>query len=663
MLRCAKQFSRLSSPVRHSSLLSGNHPSSPALPQRWSFGKSSFSVNVRKLHSRLGCACCGKLPSSRSAASFSSPLPKNSSLRHFSSDTRAPAGEEKDPQKDEAGEAAEEEEAEVELEGFFRGRKLAEPIPHESDAALVSREIEYDWKLEMDERFKGIPQTGPRKDLHPIHRGHYTPGARVAPKSLAQRLPLYQFVYVSANPGNSVDPFAPAGDPGNASSGQETAESPDGRNLSLALQTKAAVARFYPVSQALLDRLPEGFQKPLSVELMESGGFLMQRQAAFDLVQQLKLLGTGELAEEFVVRETERAILEYEAARESGEVNPDNRQQFQMDPKFASPKGKTIGITGQAGCGKSVTLLQAAMYARSAGHLVIPSWGPDIWNDLKGFIRPSVRTDSLKRHPRGLYEQARFTAAWFGNLLVTSAPELKQVKLRRSYPYWEPLEAEEALRRRRYRRRVQRAALGAVINSGESQKRDQEFWDRHCAEVEEEVKKTAGTKYPGSEGKTLFDLAQHAARNEDDAPDILYDFVWEIQRTQDIPVTVLVDNLNSWDTVSDFNEAETMKRLDRRQLCMVDAFARLQERPPRNGTFIFALNTSHETLKRAKLHLDKAQQFLRIEPYTDKELSQTLVHYSASGIHHQEVTRRFIARVKGFTGGAGRDVHEYSWLM
>lgn len=518
-----------------------------------------------------------------------------------------------------------------------------QPRPaHESDKELENRRVEFDWHLEWDERFQNLVPTGPRRDIHPVHRGHYVPGARVAPKRLGYRLPLFDFVY------------APRG---------------AHKDLSLLGQSEAALARYFPISDSLFQWLPEGFRKVLSEEYMQTGGFMMQRAPAFQLVQRLKTLGAGPTAPSWAKAECRALQAELKKPRTqqppaaAAEEDEDAEPQAAPSALPKNLRGRLVAVTGQSGCGKSVTLVQAAMAARQLGHLVIPSWGPDIWNDLKGFIRPSMRPESFERHPRGLYDQARFTSAWLTELIRTSGPELAQIRLHKLYPYWQAMGDEDVQKRRRYRRRVARAATNLVVDKENPEiAKDREFWELHCAEQRAARAQVQEVPPTHPEAHTLYDLVAWGALNEEEAPDVLFDVIEVLQHQKQVPVTVIIDNLNSWDTVSDFHEPETVKRLDRRQLAMVDAFWRLVEKPPRNGTVIVGL-TGNETLKKAKLYLDMADDVIMMHPFSEKELSQAVVHYSASNLLQLEVTRRAIARVKAFTGAVPRDVFKYAWLM
>jgi hypothetical protein len=92
----------------------------------------------------------------------------------------------------------------------------------------------------------------------------------------------------------------------------------------------------------------------------------------------------------------------------------------------------------------------------------------------------------------------------------------------------------------------------------------------------------------GKVGTTLYDLVELASTDRAQAPRLLYDFVAELRLDTEVPVCVIIHNLNIWDQVCDFIEPLTYHQMSPRKLALVDAFDYFTRKAPvSNPTLIF----------------------------------------------------------------------------
>jgi hypothetical protein len=187
---------------------------------------------------------------------------------------------------------------------------------------------------------------------------------------------------------------------------------------------------------------------------------------------------------------------------------------------------RVFGIRGESGCGKSAALHYTIQYAREQSRanpskpwLVVATRAEEFTTETKGFIQPSTVKE-------GVYDQALYTMEFFGNMLKTESGALKLIKLKRARKY------------------------------------EDLTWPE------------------GNPGQTLFDLVTLASQSRELAPRLLYDFTAEIKRSTEIPVLVVLDNLNVFDQVCEFVEPLTYAKMDPRKLALVDAFSWFQNKPP-----------------------------------------------------------------------------------
>lgn len=274
-----------------------------------------------------------------------------------------------------------------------------------------------------------------------------------------------------------------------------------------------------------------------------------------------------------------------------------------------SVKQRVFGVRGESGCGKSAALHYATQFAReqtkrnpSKPWLLVATRADEFSTETKGFIAPSAVKE-------GIYDQALYTMEFFTNLLKTESPALKLIALKRTRLY------------------------GDIV------------WPE------------------GQTGTTLFDLVSLASTDREQAPRLLYDFTAELKRATEVPVLVVLDNLNVWDQVCEFIEPYTYQHLDPRKLALVDAFSWFTTKPPGNGASVWALTTRHATLNSAHRHFQyRDVNGLDSWWYSAAELKNCVVHYSVSEFILSDVDQDLISRINGLTGKVPRDVFKQAFL-
>lgn len=161
-----------------------------------------------------------------------------------------------------------------------------------------------------------------------------------------------------------------------------------------------------------------------------------------------------------------------------------------------------------------------------------------------------------------------------------------------------------------------------------------------------------------SESRTLLDLINLSIVDVSQAARILYQLVDELRHQKEVPVLVLIDNLNAWDSVSDFiDPTNHYKPLPARRLALVDAWSVFQHVSPALGTSVFA-TTSHANQKHLPAHFNLNKiRATQIQPYNDLELKHALVHYNVSGALIDSVDEELIGLLKGLSGSLPKEVH------
>lgn len=271
-------------------------------------------------------------------------------------------------------------------------------------------------------------------------------------------------------------------------------------------------------------------------------------------------------------------------------------------------EGRSIGVHGPRGCGKSTTLHLLAQYGFQNDYLVIANRGEDFVRDLLGFITPSSSRE-------GIFMQDRYAREWCKALLESQADKLRRIKLKNKYDYpWKsPPDGPEAL-------------------------------GLSCEQ----------------RGQTLHDLCTQAALDTDKAGEIVYEVVAELQlaTVDECKVLVILDNINVWDMPSQFRRPEcAYKNVHSRELSMVDALGHFQRVGPSSGMSVFAITAGgYATLNQSQKHLAEADYTVQVGAFSDDELVACMAHCKASNLITSDVDPFFIARVKGLTGNVPRDV-------
>jgi len=163
---------------------------------------------------------------------------------------------------------------------------------------------------------------------------------------------------------------------------------------------------------------------------------------------------------------------------------------------------------------------------------------------------------------------------------------------------------------------------------------------------------------------TLYDLVQLAHQDQNLAPVILYDFIDELRQATEVPVLVLMDNVNVWDVASDYVDRYHHSRpLPARRLALVDAFSTFQHISPSNGASI-SCTASHSTLTSLPdyFNLRKVRPVL-LPAYSHQQLQHALVHYHVCGALLNDVTPALVAKVKNLSGGMPKLVQRVARIM
>lgn len=268
--------------------------------------------------------------------------------------------------------------------------------------------------------------------------------------------------------------------------------------------------------------------------------------------------------------------------------------------------GKSIGVFGPRGSGKTCLLNLVSLYAIQNDWLLFATNGEEFPRDIQGFITPS------ETRP-GIFNQDRNAVAFFKHHMETQGNKLKQIKLKRDYDY--------------------------------------AWMDRNAAAGDFDDKDAPPAPAPTD----LWGLLDQAVLQPAIATHVFYDLVEELKLSTEVPVLVTIDNLNAWDQQSLFRRPDNaFKTIKARELSMVDAWSTFQTQGPGNGLSVFAL-TQHATLNMSRVHMEGADFALETSIYSDDELKHAVQHYKVGELINSEVDSFLLARTKGLTGGVPRD--------
>jgi hypothetical protein len=197
-----------------------------------------------------------------------------------------------------------------------------------------------------------------------------------------------------------------------------------------------------------------------------------------------------------------------------------------FEGKQSAVARRVFGIRGASGTGKSASLHYAAQYVREHNlsnpdkpWLLIATRGQEFSTEKRGFIAPNPTKP-------GIYDQALYTMDWFAALAKSEESALSKISIKRK-------------------------------------------------------DKLADVQWPeGKVGTSLLDLALLASSDREQAPRLLYEFVAELRLPTEVPVLVIIDNVNVWDQVCEFVEPHTYMPLNPRKLALVDAFSYFENHAP-----------------------------------------------------------------------------------
>ena len=158
--------------------------------------------------------------------------------------------------------------------------------------------------------------------------------------------------------------------------------------------------------------------------------------------------------------------------------------------------------------------------------------------------------------------------------------------------------------------------------------------------------------------RSLLDMLHIARDDASLATSVLYAAVSELRRAREMPVLVVLDNVNVWDGASQFvdPDSRTARPLPARRLALVDALSTFQHVAPELGASVFA-TTAHATNGRLHEHFNtrKVRPVL-LQPYSHRALQHALVHYHVSGVLVAEVDRQLVGKVKMLSGALPKEV-------
>jgi len=145
------------------------------------------------------------------------------------------------------------------------------------------------------------------------------------------------------------------------------------------------------------------------------------------------------------------------------------------------------------------------------------------------------------------------------------------------------------------------------------------------------------------------------------SPSILRDFCQELRVATEIMTMVAIDDFNLWDQVTPFMHHQKKRRLESRELALVDAFTSFLTQPPKIGGVIFSL-TSRATLRKSQAHLNLAQTSVESRDYSPQEFANALDHYKASNVFMTDMDEHFVGRFRGVTGSIPQEVFDAAMM-
>jgi len=148
------------------------------------------------------------------------------------------------------------------------------------------------------------------------------------------------------------------------------------------------------------------------------------------------------------------------------------------------------------------------------------------------------------------------------------------------------------------------------------------------------------------------------------APELIYEFVNTLRHQNNVPLLVLIDNLNAWDSVSQFIDAKNAyKPLPSRRLALVDAWSTFQHLSPCYGASMFS-TTSHASTKYLQEHFNMHKvRSLFLPEYSYREFKHALVHYHVSGVILSSVDDDFVGHALSMSGALPKEVFKLAQAL
>ena len=165
--------------------------------------------------------------------------------------------------------------------------------------------------------------------------------------------------------------------------------------------------------------------------------------------------------------------------------------------------------------------------------------------------------------------------------------------------------------------------------------------------------------------RSLLDLLHLARDDVTLSTSVLYATVAELRTASEVPVLVLMDNVNVWDGLSQFVDPDSRSALPlpARRLALVDALSAFQHVSPLLGASVFA-TTAHATKRNLHAHFNTRKvRPLLLQPYSHRALQHALVHYHVSGVLIAEVDAQLVGKVKMLSGAVPKDVKQAALAM
>nr|BAK00618.1 predicted protein [Hordeum vulgare subsp. vulgare] len=436
--------------------------------------------------------------------------------------------------------------------------------------------------------------------------------------------------------------------------------------------TEADMFRYFPVSPDVLTKIGPEMNKPLNDEFKHAGNFLMIRPPAFNIVQKLKTVTKGDA-------------------------------------------GLLLSAHGERGCGKSATLHYAMQYAIQEKWLLVAVRGDHIMNDTLGLITRNKQDPSV-------WDQPRWTAKFFTELVQSQGDRLKQISLQRAETkefyiraethrrqhFIEMRAAEEKLavqaaQLEEMNLQLAQAAQARKAGQAESEasgkkkdKKDKRDKEREKAREDKAAKTKAdameaavsgGVSSGGAgadgraqlasheqdtaldapflENPSLYDVVMASMHSDELMPEVLSHFMREIKITQDVPVLVVIDSINAWDHDSPFLDPETeFRHIPARQLGLIKELDFFASHPPRYGGTLFAFSQQY-TKKNIAQYKSKGRHM--VSHYDQGEVARALSHYKHSNLFIGQLDEanalRNVARVLALSGGTPREVYKVAGIF